>query len=340
MGGYLHRGRPVSETAIRHDFSAEPVSNVTGYRAFTAGSFRFSRDEYFATIEWPKGRHQMPVDAFLRALMRDIAWGFFYGTVNFDAVFGTTNLYGQVDMFAGRYNDSYRAAGLDWQERFEASELMPLFKEMISDWTNDGYDPFAAPQETDAPWGRKNGGNDAAVTRQRVTARRMVGLPGDTQPRTDESGYPVNRMFADVPQDAPLVEAEPGFEDQVCAYNLFAYLSRSDVTWNPSVCSVLEDSLYCPTTEEFILPIEHGNDRVEWFMQLSDEITWDVKDKETGKPRAKVTMRAGDIAAMPADIRHQGYSSKRSMLLVWENASNAIPEMIQRGEAPVTPVQF
>ena len=107
-------------------------------------------------------------------------------------------------------------------------------------------------------------------------------------------------MFADVPQDEPLVEAEPGFEGEVSAYNLFAYLSRSDVTWNPSVCSVLEDSLYCPTTEEFILPIEHGNDRVEWFMQLSDEITWDVKDKETGKPRAKVTMRAGDIAAHSA----------------------------------------
>ena len=31
-------------------------------------------------------------------------------------------------------------------------------------------------------------------------------------------------------------------------------------------------------------------------------------------------MKAGDVAAMPADIRHQGYSPKRSMLLVWENA--------------------
>jgi hypothetical protein len=325
---------------VRHDFSTAPASNESGYRAFRAGSFSFSRDEYFATIEWPKGRHTMPVDAFLRALMRDIAWGFFYGTVNFDAVFGTTNLYGKVDMFAGRYNDAYRAAGLDWQERFEAAELMPLFKAMISDWTNDGFDPFAAPQECGAPWGRKNGGNDDAVTRQRVTAKRMVGLPGDSARRSDASGYKVNRMFADVPQDEPIVEVEPGFEDEVGAYNLFAYLSRSDVTWNPSVCSVLEDSLYCPTTEEFILPIEHGNDRVEWFMQLSDEIMWDVKDKETGRPRAKVTMRAGDIAAMPADIRHQGYSAKRSMLLVWENASNDIPDLIQKGEAPVTPVQF
>jgi hypothetical protein len=43
---------------------------------------------------------------------------------------------------------------------------------------------------------------------------------------------------------------------------------------------------------------------------------------------------------MPADIRHTGYADKRSMLLVWENASNKIPEMIQKGEAPVVPVQF
>ncbi|MEP9399068.1 aldehyde dehydrogenase family protein [Mesorhizobium sp. KR2-14] len=72
-------------------------------------------------------------------------------------------------------------------------------------------------------------------------------------------------MFADVPQDEPEVHAAPGFEHEVSAYNLFAYLSRSDVTWNPSVCSVVKDSLFCPTSEEYILPVEHGNDRCEWF---------------------------------------------------------------------------
>ena len=88
------------------------------------------------------------------------------------------------------------------------------------------------------------------------------------------------------------------------------------------------------------MPVEHGNDRVEWFVQLSDAIIWDVKDKETGRARAKVTMRAGDVAAMPADIRHQGYAPKRSMLLVRENASLKIPELIQKGEAPIVPVKF
>jgi len=66
----------------------------------------------------------------------------------------------------------------------------------------------------------------------------------------------MNRMFDDVPQDEPEIYAEPGFEDQVSAFSLFAYLSRSDVTWNPSVASVCKESLFCPTTEEYILPTE------------------------------------------------------------------------------------
>jgi hypothetical protein len=147
-------------------------------------------------------------------------------------------------------------------------------------------------------------------------------------------------MFADVNQSEPVVEIEPGFEHEVAAFSLFAYLSRSNVTWNPSVVSVCKDSLACPTTEEYILPIIHGNDRVEWFVQLSDQITWEVEDRDTGAVRSRVVMKAGDVSAMPADIRHQGYSPKRSMLLVWENNSGAIPEAIASGKAPTYPVEF
>ena len=143
-----------------------------------------------------------------------------------------------------------------------------------------------------------------------------------------------------MPQDEPEVYPEPGFEAEVVGYNLFAYLSRSPVTWNPSVVSVCRDSLYCPTTEEYILPIIHGNDRVEWFVQLSDEIQWDIEDRDTGAKRARVIMRPGDVAAMPADIRHQGYAPKRSMLLVWENASAAIPALIASGKLPSVAVTF
>jgi hypothetical protein len=310
--------------------------NDAGYQSFRVGGFTFSRDEYFATITWPTGTHQIAIDVFLRALQRDVAWGFFYGIVNFDQVFGTMNHYGNVDMFAGRFNDAYRRAEVDYNENFTHDDLMAHFQAILSDWTNAGYDPFAAPMETGQPFGK----NNAAVTRRRVVANRMVGVPGDEQIRSDESGFPINRAFADVPQDEPVVEAEPGYEDQVCAYNLYAYISRSDVTWNPSVVSACKESLYCPTSEEFILPVIHGNDRCEWFVQLSDEIQWDIEDRDTGAKRARVIAKAGDVAAMPADIRHQGYSPKRSMLLVWENASNRIPEMIAKGEISPRAVDF
>ena len=314
--------------------------NDAGYQGFEIGGFQFRRDEYFAYIHYPKGDHQMSVDAFLRALQRDVAWNFFYGLVNFDHLFGTFNHYGSVDVFMGRFNESYRATGLDYNETFEAEPLMKTFRAMLDDFTNEGFDPFAAPGETGTPFGQKRGNNHRAVTRQRVEAKRMVGVPGDTPKRTDANGYPVNRHFADVGQEEPEVQAEPGFEGEVAAFNLFAYLSRSDVTWNPSVSSVVKDSLMCPTSEEYVLPILHGNDRIEWFVQLSDQITWDVQDKNTGQPRARVTMKAGDVAAMPADIRHQGYSPKRSMLLVWENASGELPRLIAEGKAPNSPAGF
>jgi hypothetical protein len=324
---------------------ASPASNQTGYRSFTLGGFHFSRDEYFVRVNWQaKGQqmtHIVSADAFLRAMMRDVAWGFFYGWVNFDAVVGTRNLYGKVEVYCGTYHPSYKDKGLDKSETFDTPLVMATFKAIMADWTNAGFDPFAAPDETGTSWvGNKNGSNIAAIERERLACKRMPGLPGDAELRTDANGFPVNRAFADVAQDEPVVKAEPGFETEVHAINLFAYLSRSDVTWNPSVTAVCGRSLACPTTEEYILPIKHGNDRVEWFVQLSDEIDWEIEDKHTGAPRAKVKMKPGDVAAMPADIRHQGYSKKRSMLLVWENATPGLPEMYESGKLKPYPVEF
>ena len=313
--------------------------NAEGFRTYRLGGFTFSRDEFFVHVSWPTGSHTISVDIFLRALQRDVAWDFFYGTVNFDAVIATVNHYGTVDLCAGRFNESYRKAELDHVENFPSPEILSTFKAMLDDWTSAEFDPFASPSETGKPFGVKTGSNTDAVTRRRVAANRMVSVPGDEVVRTDAT-HPINRMFADVVQDAPVVEAEPGFENEVAAFNLYAYISRSDVTWNPSVVSQCKASLYCPTSEEYILPVIHGNDRVEWFVQLSDHIVWDVQDGSSGAKRATVTMRAGDVAAMPADIRHQGYSPKRSMLLVWENASPDLPEMIRTGKAPTVPVKF
>jgi hypothetical protein len=274
-------------------------------------------------------------------MMRDVAWGFFYGWVNFDDVIGTRNLYGNVELYAGRYRPAYHDHGLDLTETFETPTILAAFKAILEDWTNEGFDPFAAPQETGKDWaGRKHGNNRNAIERERQACKRMPGLPGDTELRTDANGFPVNRAFADVPQTEPEVHAEPGFENELHAFSLFAYLSRSDVTWNPSVSSVCGQSLCCPTTEEYILPIKHGNDRVEWFVQLSDELDWEIEDKTTGLPRAKVRTKAGDVVAMPADIRHQGYSPKRSMLLVWENATPGLPALYESGQLKPYPIEF
>jgi hypothetical protein len=327
-------------TATTEQSVISTAPNTEGYAEFTLGEFHLKRDEYFVYITWPTGHHIMSADSFLRALQRDVAWDFFYGTVNFDGVFGTLNHYGTVDIFAGRYNESYRKAELDYSENVPTPLIRDTFKAILDDWTNETFDPFASPHETGSAFGIKNGDNHRAVTRERVAARRMVGLPDDAKLRSNESGHPVNRMFADVVQDEPDVYPEPGFENEVCSFSLFDYLSRSDVTWNPSVASVCKDSLFCPTTEEYILPIIHGNDRVEWFIQLSDEITWEVEDRESGAARARVVMKAGDVSAMPADIRHQGYSPKRAMLLVWENASADLPDLIASGKTPTYPIDF
>jgi hypothetical protein len=336
--------RTTTAEDVRADVASLLAQRVAGYKVFTLGKLQLQRDEYFVTVSWPaKGQlqsHTLSADAFLRALMRDVAWGFFYGTVNFDQVIGTRNLYGQVEFFCGRYNDAYHQNGLSYVEVFDTPVAMKKIKEILADWVNEGFDPFAAPVETGSAFGAKHGGNPKAIERYRVPTRRMPGIPGDSPLRSDEEGFPVNRAFADVPQDDPKIEAEPGFEGELHAFNLFKYLSRSDVTWNPSVTSVCKQSLFCPTTEEYILPIVHGNDRVEWFVQLSDEISWEIRDRETGRPRARVVMKPGDVAAMPADIRHQGFARKRSMLLVWENATPDLPKRYERGELKPWPVDF
>ena len=318
---------------------------VSGYKSFTLGSFNFRRDEYFAHVSWTTRRgkpmsHTLDAGNFLRALMRDVAWGFFYGWVNFDAVIGTVNRYESVDLYAGSYNGTMKEAEIDLLENFPTAQIRTTFEQMLDDWTNEGFDPFAAPQETGSAHGRKRGNNTVKVTRARELAKRCVGLKDDLAMRSDASGAPINRAFADVPQEAPELHPEPGFENDVHAFNLFAFLSRSQVTWNPSFTSVVKYSFMCPTTEEHILPIIHGNDRVEWFFQMCDEIHWDCGDKNTGKPLARVIMKAGDMAAMPAYCRHQGFSPKRSMLLVWENGSPTLAYEIQKGESPAIPVQF
>ena len=202
-----------------------------GYKDFSLGSFGFRRDEYFAHITWKTrdGRpmsHTMDIGNFLRALMRDVAWGFFYGWVNFDDVFGTVNHYQSVDLFAGSFNGTMKDAGIDLLENFPTAQIRATFEAMLDDWTNESFDPFAAPQETGSPYGRKNGNNtgqDHPGARAGQALRRPEGRP--RRCAATQRGAPVNRAFADVPQDEPELHPEPGFENEVHAFNLFGFLS-------------------------------------------------------------------------------------------------------------------
>src|SRR5690348_10651904 len=114
---------------------ASAASNRTGYRSFELGGFSFTRDEYFVRVGWTaKGQamtHTISADAFLRAMMRDVAWGFFYGWVNFDAVIGTRNRYGKVEFYAGRYYSAYHDKGLDLTQTFETPQILATFKAIL-----------------------------------------------------------------------------------------------------------------------------------------------------------------------------------------------------------------
>src|SRR4029450_5394107 len=141
--------------------------------------FHFRRDEYFAHITWKTndGRplsHTLDINNYLRALMRDVAWGFFYGGVQFDHVSGTTNHYKTVDLYCGRYNATMKAAGVDRLENFPTEQSAKASAGMREDGTSEGFDPFAAPQETGSPYGRKHGNNTKAITRARELAKRCV----------------------------------------------------------------------------------------------------------------------------------------------------------------------
>jgi hypothetical protein len=312
----------------------------TGYDSFRLGGFEFRRDEYFAHISWPKGTHIIEIDRFLRAMVRDIGWGFFYGWIFFDDIFGTTNRYGTVDIFAGAYDKGCKEQGIDYLETFPADVVSQAFETIARNWINEGYDPMRAPLETTTPIGPKTKERTDPLTSGFIAAERMLGLEGDTKVRSEEAGQPINRAFADLEFDTPEIECEPGFEGQLHAINLFDHIARSNVTWNPSISAVTRANICCVTSEEHMLPVIHGNDRNEWFIQLTDEIHWRIADKDTGAPRGRVVMKSGDVCAMPADIRHQGFAPKRAMLMVMENGTPGLEKRYASGELKPYPVDF
>src|ERR1700690_1569738 len=99
--------------------NTETQTRPLGYRDFSIGQFKFKRDEYFANVSYPGGTHIIPIDAFLRSLMRDVPWGFLYGPGNFGNVFGAINHYGTVEMLVGLLNGAFRGATRHYVETFD-----------------------------------------------------------------------------------------------------------------------------------------------------------------------------------------------------------------------------
>ena len=124
---------------------ATGTDEATGYDSFRLGGFTFARDEYFAHIGWPKGSHIIEIDRFLRAMVRDIGWGFFYGWIFFDDIFGTTNHYGTVDIFAGSYDAGYKAQGIDYLETFPAEVVRRGVREDQPQLDQRGLRPAQRP---------------------------------------------------------------------------------------------------------------------------------------------------------------------------------------------------
>lgn len=323
------------------DIAAKTAHSAAGYETFTLGGFKFSRDENFAIIDWGTARHHIHIDLFLNALARDLGWRFLYGWIFFDDVFGTVNHYGTVEIFAGIHHPAYRDAGVSYMENFSTDDALTVFEAIVRNWVNAGFDPLSVPKETGTSVGPKGQSASTDLQRGFTTApRRMLGLPDDVSPRSEAAGQPVNPSFSDLRLDQPDVHAEPGFEGKIHALSVFDHIARSEVTWIPSTTSITMNSIFCMSSEEHTLPVTHGNDRPEWFIQLTDEIHWQIQDKDSGAPRGRVIMRAGDVCAMPADIRHKGYAPKRAMLLVLENGSPELPALYAQGKLPPYPVEF
>jgi hydroquinone 1,2-dioxygenase large subunit-like protein len=308
--------------------------NDLGYRNFRLGGYEFERNAYFAIVHYPGGEYHIPVGEFLRAVQRDIGWNFFYGMVKFDEVFGTFNFYGKgVDCFLGKYNEAWQKSGKAYSEMFPNEQIITTFKAILEDWVPTEFNPWAAPRETGSPFGRKRGGPHPAIYRKRIVTSTMIKTP-----RTDET-HPVNEAFQGHTGVDGEMRIKPEYAEKFGLLNLYDYLARNDVTWNPEIVSAVEYSLFCPTTEEYILPITHGNDRVEWFLLLNGQVSMEIRDRDTGTLLAYLHMKPGDCTAMPADISHSLWAPERSMLLVWENGDPGLPEMIRLGQTPTAPLE-
>ena len=133
----------------------EPApTNARLPESFELGGFSFRRDEYFAHINWKTtrrpaavahaGHQQLPARADARRGLGLFLWR---------RQLRPRDRHHQPlqdggPLRAARYNATMKAAGVDRLENFPTEQIAKVFFDMLDDWTNEGFDPFAAPQET------------------------------------------------------------------------------------------------------------------------------------------------------------------------------------------------
>ena len=193
---------------------------------------------------------------------------------------------------------------------------MATFKAMLDDWTNRGFDPFAAPEETGTAWGRKDGNNTrrssgcasppSAWSACRATSRaqrrrRLSGQPPCSPTSTQDS--------ARDPRRAGL--RERGLRLQ--PFRLPLALRRH-----------VESVGRLGGEGQPLLPDDggiHPADRCTATTASSGSCSSPTRssgrssDKETGAPRARVTMKAGDVA--PCRPTSATRVSRRSARCCW-----------------------
>ena len=105
---------------------------------------------------------------------------------------------------------------------------------MLEDWVPAEFDPFAAPRETGSAVGPKRGVESRCNSPQ---ARRDDSHRQAIRP--SRAGISDQRGFKGMEFKDGEMHIKPGHENKFGLVNLYEYLARSDVTWNPSIVSVL-----------------------------------------------------------------------------------------------------
>ena len=143
-------------------------ANEYGYRNFQLGGFTFKRDEYFVAHRlagrqpYDAGRC-VPARADARRVVEFLSTASSTSTrSSAPPIITAPSMFSRVSTMRG-----YRAQNKHYVESFKGDELRNGFAEMLADWTNEGFDPFAAPEPKPA---RPSDPSAAAIRRRSIAS--------------------------------------------------------------------------------------------------------------------------------------------------------------------------